>query len=69
MGTLKTICVDARKNDIEVHNYINYVSGFAQSGQGKLINILTFSDLKKIESVQLPNERLDNIRKWMIIGF
>ena len=23
MGTLKTICVDAKKNDIEVHHYIN----------------------------------------------
>ena len=69
MGTLKTICVDAKKSDIEVHHYINYVSGFAQSRQDKLINILTFSDLIKIENVQLPNERLDNTRKWMIIGF
>lgn len=69
MDTVKTICVDAKKNDIEVHHYINYVSGFAQSRQDKLINMLSFSDLKKIESVQLPNERLDNNRKWMIIGF
>ena len=69
MGTLKTICVDAKKNDIEVHPYINYVSGFAQSRQDKLINILTFSDLERIERVQLPSERLENTRKWMIIGF
>jgi len=69
MGTLKTICVDAKKNDIEVHPYINYVSGFAQSRQDKLINILTFSDLARIERVQLPSERLENTRKWMIIGF
>ena len=69
MGTLKTICVDAKKNDIGVHPYINYVYGFAQSRQDKLINILTFSNLIKIENVQLPNERLDNTRKWMIIGF
>ena len=54
MGTLKTICVDAKKNDFEVHPYINYVSGFAQSRQDKLINILTFSDLERIERVQLP---------------
>ena len=69
MGTLKTICVDAKKNDIEVHPYINYVSGFAQARQDKLINILTFSDLERIERVQLPSERLENTRKWMIIGF
>lgn len=69
MGTLKTICVDAKKNDIEVHPYINYISGFAQARQDKLINILTFSDLERIERVQLPNERLENTRKWMIIGF
>ena len=29
MGTLKSICVDAKKNDIEVHHYINYDSAFA----------------------------------------
>ena len=69
MDTVKTICVDAKKNDIEVHHYINYVSGFAQSRQDKLINILTFSDLERIEQVQLPSERLENTRKWMIIGF
>ena len=69
MGTLKTICVDAKKNDIGVHPYINYVYGFAQSRQDKLINILTFSELERIERVQLPSERLENTRKWMIIGF
>ena len=69
MGTLKTICVDAKKNDIEVHPYINYVSEFAQARQDKLINILTFADLEKIESTRLPSERMENTRKWMIIGF
>ena len=69
MGTLKTICVDAKKNDVEVHLYINYASGFAQARQDKLINILTFADLEKIECICLPSERLENTRKWMIIGF
>jgi integrase len=69
MGTLKTICVDAKKNDLDVHPYINYVSGFAQARQNKLINILSFSDLKKITSATIDSERLENVRKWMIIGF
>ena len=69
MGTLKTICVDAKKNEIEVNPYINYVSGFAQARQDKHINILTFSDLERIERVNLPSERLENTRKWIIIGF
>lgn len=69
MGTLKTVCLDAKKNDIEVHTYINYVSGFAQSRQDKLINIITFSDLEKIESLRPNSERLENTRKWIIIGF
>jgi integrase len=69
MGTLKTICVDAKKNDTPVHPYINYVSGFAQSSQDKLINIITFQELKFLERVVLPYERLENIRKWILIGF
>lgn len=69
MGTLKTICVDAKKNDIAVHPYTNYVSGFAQSRQDKLINILTFSDLEKIQQIKLPSDRLENTRKWIVICF
>ena len=63
VGALKTICVKAKKNEIEVHRYINFVSGFAQSRQDKIINLLSFSDLVKIENVQLPNERSDNTSK------
>tara|TARA_A100001015_G_scaffold54114_1_gene59345 strand:+ start:777 stop:1421 length:645 start_codon:yes stop_codon:yes gene_type:complete len=52
-----------------VHPYVKHISGFGQQSSKKIINILTFSDLKKIEAVQLDRKHLENTRKWLIVGF
>lgn len=69
MATLKTLARDAKKNEIAVHPYIKHVSGFAQQRHKRIINILTFGDLRKIESVEMKKKHLENVRCWLIIGF
>ena len=69
LATLKTLARDAKKNEIPVHSYIKHVSGFSQQNDKKVINILTFKDLKKIEEVSLEKKHLENVRSWLIIGF
>jgi integrase len=69
LATLKTLARDAKKNEIAVHPYVKHVSGFSQQSQKKVINILSFSDLKKIEQVPLNKKHLENVRSWLIIGF
>ncbi len=67
--TLKTLALDAKKNELPTHNYVNHISGFSQRGDKKIINILSFEDLKKIEKVALDKKHLENVRNWLIIGF
>jgi integrase len=69
MATLKTLARDAKKNSIAVHPYIKHVSGFSQQNHKRIINILTFKELKKIEEVPLGKKHLENVRSWLIIGF
>ena len=47
------LAVDAKKNEVGVHVYIQHVTGFAQQSQQRILNILTFEDLKKIEAAPL----------------
>ena len=67
LSILKTICLDAQKNDIETHPYVNFIKSFGASRQEKIIHTLTFNEIKKIETCQLPSS-LENTRKWLLIG-
>ena len=69
LGTLKTLCLDAKKNEIETHPYIQHISGFTQLQNTRIINILTFSDLHAIENVAIEKKHLENTRSWLILGF
>ena len=68
MGTLKTLCLDAQKNEIPTHPYVNFIAGFSQNQSKKIIHVLNFEEIKKVEQATLPSH-LENVRKWMILGF
>ncbi|MDB9836292.1 site-specific integrase [Flavobacteriaceae bacterium] len=69
IGTLKTLCLDAQKNDIKTHSYVNFISGFAQTTSQKIIHTLNFEELNQVAQLQLENPTLVNVQKWLIIGF
>ena len=69
LGTLKTLCLDAKKNEVETHPYVQHISGFTQLQNTRIIHILTFSDLHAIEQVVLPKPHLETTRNWLILGF
>ena len=69
LGTLKTLCLDAKKNEVKTHAYVQHISGFTQQQTTRIINILTFSDLHKIEQVPLKKVHLQTTRNWIILGF
>jgi integrase len=68
VATFKTLALDATRNGLQVHAAIQNISGFSQAAEQRVINILTFEDLRKIEAVELP-KHLDNARRWLLIGF
>jgi len=69
LGTLKTLCLDAKRNGVKVHPYTQHISGFSQQERARVINILTLKDLNAIETVALDKKHLENVRCWLIIGF
>lgn len=69
LGILKTLAVDAKRNEVDVHVYIQHVSGFAQQAQQRIIHTLNFADLEKIEALTPEKKHLANARRWLILGF
>ena len=68
MGTLKTLCLDAQKNEIPTHPYVNFIAGFSQNQSKKIMHTLNFEEIKKVEQATIPSP-LENARKWVILGF
>mgnify|MGYP001206270361 FL=1 len=69
LGTLKTLCLDAKKSEVKTHPYVQHISGFTQRQTTRIINVLTFRDLKAIEKVELHKTHLNTTRNWIILGF
>ena len=69
LGSLKILCLDAKKNGLSVHPYTQHISGFSQQQRSRIINILTLKDLHAIEAAALEKAHLENVRTWLIIGF
>lgn len=61
LSALKTICLDAQKNDIPTHPYVNFIRVISQLRQQKIIHTLSFQEIKKIESCTVP-QNLENAK-------
>lgn len=69
IGTLKTLFLDAQKNGLKTHPYVNFISGFSATIEQKIIHTLNFKELDEIKTLKLKNMTLSNVQKWIIIGF
>lgn len=65
---LKTVCIDALKNNIKVTEHSTKLKSFKESEKDKIIHTLSFSELEKIRNTEMPSETLENVRKWILIG-
>lgn len=62
---LKTVCLDAQFNGLEVSNQLKRVRGFTEKAD-KIF--LTFDELETIEAKTFTRPALENARDWLIIG-
>jgi len=62
---LKTICLDAKRNGINVHQQLELVKGFKVKTK-KIF--LPFDEIEKIEKTDFASETLKNARDWLILG-
>ncbi len=70
MGFLKTVCKTAANYNIDTGNSTHLIAGFSKGAQDKIIHTISFEEYQRIIALDYRNnERLDNARKWLIIGF
>jgi integrase len=61
---LKTVCIDAEKNEIEITPYSKTIQHFRESGKDRYIQTLSFDELEQIKNADFTNqEQLDKFKK------
>jgi len=65
---LKTVCLDAEKNDIQTNPYVKQIEGFSESNEDKFIVTLSFEELEQIRTAEITNTAYNNARNWLLIG-
>lgn len=68
IANLRTICIDASKNDIETSTQIKNIKGVSESKEPEEIVFLSEQEQEAIKKAPLIREALINARKWLLIG-
>ena len=68
IDNLKTICLDASKNDIETSTQIKNIKGISESREPEDIVFLSEEEQEQIKNVPLIREALINARKFLLLG-
>ncbi|NNK76669.1 MAG: integrase [Maribacter sp.] len=63
---LKAVCRDARLYGVATHPQLDAIRG--GKPKNKYILYLSPEELEKIEAAELPNQHLDNARRWLLLG-
>jgi integrase len=65
---LKTVCIDAEKNEIKINPYSKTIQHFRESDKDRYIQTLSFVELEQIRTATIEPEHLKNARNWLLIG-
>ena len=68
IANIRTICLDASKNDIETSPQIKNIKGVSESRQPEDIVFLSEDEQEAIKNAPLIREALINARKWLLLG-
>ena len=68
IANLKTICLDAKKNDIATSTQILNIRGISEQKQAEEIIYLSEEEQEIIENAPIIREALKNARKWLLLG-
>lgn len=63
--TLKTVCLDAQLNGVEVNKQLAQIKGFTEKATKVF---LSFDELEIIENKKYTRPALENAKDWLIIG-
>lgn len=65
---IKTVCLDAQKNDINVTIHSTTLQPFRQQDKDRFIHTLSFDELVQIYNTEMPTKHLKTVQKWILIG-
>ncbi|OWP85278.1 integrase [Flavobacterium davisii] len=65
---IKTVCLDARKNEIDVTAYSITLKAFREQDNDRYIHTLSLDELDMIYNTEMPTEHLKEVKKWILIG-
>ena len=68
LSQLKTLCSHAEKYNIKVNPFYVHISSIKESKKERYIITLTKSEIDKIKNLRITNPRLENVRKWTLLG-
>jgi integrase len=68
VANIRTICLDAHKNDIETSTQIKIIKGISESKEPEDVIILGEDEQETIKNTPLIREALINARKWLLLG-
>lgn len=68
IANVRTICLDASKNDIETSPQIKNIKGISESREPEDIVVLSEDEQEDIKNAPLLREALINARKWLLLG-
>lgn len=68
LSLLKTLGLDAQKNDHPTHPYVNFIQRFSLPQRDKIIHTLSFAEMQQVVDTPVPLP-LVSAKKWLIIGF
>lgn len=68
IDNLKTVCTDAERLGIPVHPFARNIQSFTEANEDRYIITLSFEEQRLIREAKMPNNSLENARKWLLIG-
>ena len=64
----KTVCKDAQKKGLKVHDYVQQITVFRQRKKDRIMNILSLEEVEKIRRLEGLPDNLLNSQRWLLIG-
>ncbi|MBG6110791.1 integrase [Flavobacterium sp. CG_9.10] len=68
IANIRTICLDASKNDIETSPQIKNIKGVSESREPEDVVFLSDDEQEAIKKAPLVRDALINARKWLLLG-
>ena len=65
---LKMICKEAERMSINVNPYTRHIESFTQKSKDRVLQTISFEEIKKIKAIRNLPSTLENARKWILIG-